>query len=97
MIETTTRLIPQSPLPTSNNTLTVELLSVHGGEDGLGNPLDQMNRLVQNRLSLIRRGLREAHRQAADGRTDDAVLLVERLEEDLKMLQGRLNRECAGA
>jgi hypothetical protein len=51
-----------------------------------------VERLVRKRLDVVRGGLREACRQVCTGRTAEAVDLVERLEEDLAMLQRRLGR-----
>ena len=55
--------------------------------------LRQLDRLVRKRLDLVRGGLREVCRQARSGRGDEAVVLVEKLEEDLAMLQSRVRRE----
>jgi hypothetical protein len=91
MLDRTPQLTPSR---TPESSLTVELLSVHIGSDG-GPP--HLDVLVQKRLGIIRRGLREARRQVRCGQDEDAVVLVEKLEEDLQMLQNRVARAVDSA
>jgi hypothetical protein len=83
-----------NPSRSPDSTLTIHLLAVRAGADAPpgGEGLPHLERLVQNRLGIIRRGLREASRQARCGKGEDAAVLVEKLEEDLQMLQTRVAR-----
>jgi hypothetical protein len=67
------------------------------GRDDLPATEAELERVVQTRLGLVCRGLREASRQAREGHSEDAAVLVEKLAEDLLMLQGRVRRAAEGA
>jgi hypothetical protein len=82
------RTQPIPPPRTSDGRLTIELLAVRAGNDAPP-PLEL---LVEKRLGIVRRGLLEASRQARSGNREDAAVLVEKLAEDLQMLQSRVAR-----
>jgi len=52
----------------------------------------QLNQLLNKRLEIARLGLSEAQQLAAD-QPEDASLLLEKVDEDLHMLQRRLRQE----
>src|SRR5262245_10062389 len=57
----------------------------------------QVNRLVDNRLEIARKGLTELRRRLARGQTEDAEAILDKLNEDLHLLRRRLRREAARA
>lgn len=59
--------------------------------------LDELNRLVSNRLHVTERGLEVLHRQLQTGRTQEAESTLAKIQEDLHLLQQRLKREVAQA
>jgi hypothetical protein len=100
MVDLTPR--PQSPGGAPDSPLTVRIRSVRAGASRRGAPLAEppadnrlgrLDQLVRKRLDLVRGGLREACRQLWSGRDDEAAVLVEKLDEDLAMLQHRVRRE----
>jgi carbon storage regulator CsrA len=57
----------------------------------------QLDRLVQKRLEIARKGLEEAQRHLGSGRSGDAETVLEKLDEDLHLLRRRLRREVEQA
>ncbi len=55
----------------------------------------QLNQLLNRRLEILRRGLSEAQQQLDADQPADATLLLEKVDEDLHMLQRRLQHEVA--
>jgi carbon storage regulator CsrA len=55
----------------------------------------RLSRVVSSRLGVARTGLAELRRHLAAGRIDAAQLLVDKLEEDLALLEGRLEEPAA--
>jgi carbon storage regulator CsrA len=55
--------------------------------------LQQVRRLVDRRLEITRVGIDELRRLLAGGRTSDAEAVLEKIDEDLRMLGRRLRRE----
>jgi len=58
--------------------------------------LVQINQMLNRRLEIARRGLNHA-RQLADSQPEDASVLLEKVNEDLSMLQRRLRLEVEKA
>jgi len=59
--------------------------------------LQQVRRLVDRRLEITRVGIDELRRLLAVGRTTDAEAVLEKIDEDLRMLGRRLRREVERA
>jgi len=53
----------------------------------------QINQLLNKRLAIARQGLNEVHRRLSSGQPDEAANILDKLDEDLHMLQRRLQRE----
>ena len=53
-------------------------------------PAARLNRAVRSRLQVTRTGLAEMRRQLQAGRTDVAQMLLDKIEEDVALLQERL-------
>jgi hypothetical protein len=88
----------------------VHVLSIRPGEVRLGieaAPADQpacpgtalhlLDQLVHKRLEIARDGLDEVRRRARSGRAEDVELLLDKLDEDLHLLQRRVRREVGEA
>ena len=60
-------------------------------------PLLQLDRLLQTRLDIARLGLIELRRRVRAGETPDAETLLDKLDEDLHLLQRRVRGEVARA
>jgi two-component system, OmpR family, response regulator len=54
----------------------------------------RLNDLVQKRLAIVRRGLDEVQRSMAAATTEEAELLLDKLDEDLHLLRQRLHNEA---
>ncbi len=54
-----------------------------------------LHQLVEKRLAIVRRGLDEVQRSMAAATTEEAELLLDKLDEDLLLLRRRLHREAA--
>jgi hypothetical protein len=59
--------------------------------------LVRFNDVVDRRLAIAEKGLAEARQHLAAGQTDDVDLILEKLDEDLRLLRGRLRREIQTA
>jgi carbon storage regulator CsrA len=57
-------------------------------------PLPAISALVEKRLAILRRGLDEVQRSVSAARTDEAELLLDKLDEDLNLLRQRLQTEA---
>jgi carbon storage regulator CsrA len=53
-----------------------------------------LHQLVEKRLAIVRRGLDEVQRSMAAATTEEAELLLDKLDEDLHLLRRRLHREA---
>jgi hypothetical protein len=53
-----------------------------------------LGEVVHKRLAIARLGLSEARRHLRAGRSDDAGVLLDKVEEDLHLLQRRLTSEA---
>jgi carbon storage regulator CsrA len=60
----------------------------------LAPPRPAINSLVEKRLAILRRGLDEIQRSMSADRTDEAELLLDKLDEDLRLLRQRLHSEA---
>jgi carbon storage regulator CsrA len=56
-------------------------------------PGPRLNRVVRSRLQVTRTGLAEARRQLLAGRAEAAQLLLDKIEEDVALLQERLGEQ----
>jgi carbon storage regulator CsrA len=63
-------------------------------QPALAPPLPALNSLVEKRLAILRRGLDEVQRSVSAARTDEAGLLLDKLDEDLHLLRLRLLSEA---
>lgn len=52
-------------------------------------------KLVEKRLAIVRRGLDEVQRSMSAARTEEAELLLDKLDEDLHLLRQRVHSESA--
>jgi carbon storage regulator CsrA len=59
-------------------------------------PAARLNQVVRSRLQVARTGLEEMRRQLLAGRTEVAALLLDKVEEDVALLQERLGEPPAG-
>jgi hypothetical protein len=50
-----------------------------------------MEQVVIKRLEIAHRGLEEVRRHLGDGRSGDAAMILDKLEEDLSLLRERLH------
>lgn len=66
-----------------------------GSEPGSLLGLMRLNQLLQKRLQIARRGLQELRRQVETGSTDDVETVLQRVDEDLALLQARVQHETA--
>jgi hypothetical protein len=55
--------------------------------------LHQINELLDKRLEIARIGLDELRRQVLRGETEKAEIILDKLDEDLHMLNRRMRRE----
>lgn len=55
--------------------------------------LGDIERLMDKRLEIAREGLNEARQSLRSGNSDDARLILEKVDEDLHLLRRRLRRE----
>jgi carbon storage regulator CsrA len=55
--------------------------------------LPKIRQLLEKRLEIAREGLTEAHAMMRAGNSEDAQLLIEKIDEDLHLLRRRLRRE----
>jgi carbon storage regulator CsrA len=53
----------------------------------------QINQLLNKRLAIARQGLNEVHSRLSSGNSEEAASILDKLDEDLHMLQRRLQRE----
>jgi carbon storage regulator CsrA len=60
----------------------------------LAPPPSAITALVEKRLAILRRGLDEVQRSMSADRTDEAELLLDKLDEDLHLLRQRLQSEA---
>jgi hypothetical protein len=65
-------------------------LTSHASADAVPVP-PPMEQVVVKRLEIARRGLAEARRHLGDGRTGDAKVILDKLDEDLHLLRKRLH------
>ena len=56
-------------------------------------PLPSLNALVEKRLAIFRQGLDEVQRSMSSAHTEEAKLLLDKLDEELHLLRQRLQRE----
>jgi carbon storage regulator CsrA len=63
---------------------------------GAEEELRQLRRLVRQRLEVARTGLAALERQIADGRSADAAETLRRIDEDLQLLEGRVDGAARG-
>lgn len=81
----------------------VRVLTGEAADRGLrpsaGEPptLLQLDRLVQERLEIARLGLAELRRRIGAGQDADAEILLNKIDEDLDLLQRRVRREVEAA
>ena len=59
--------------------------------------LVQLNQLVDRRLAVAHRGLTELYRHLRSGRLEEAETILDKLHEDLHLLQRRVRREVEKA
>jgi hypothetical protein len=78
-------------------TLHTRVAAPARNDTAVADRLQQLDHLVRKRLDIVRGGLREACRQVRAGQNDEATVLVSKLEEDLDMLQRRIQREFNSA
>jgi hypothetical protein len=57
--------------------------------------LVRFNDVVDRRLAIAEIGLAEARQHLAAGQTDDVDVILEKLDEDLRLLRRRLRQESA--
>jgi hypothetical protein len=62
--------------------------------DSPDSPPSHLGEVVHKRLSIARLGLSEVRRHLRDGRNADAGVLLDKVEEDLHLLQRRLARDA---
>ena len=55
--------------------------------------LHQLNKLVEKRLEITRQGLDELRQHLAQGLSENAEAILERIDEDLLLLRRRVRRE----
>lgn len=53
----------------------------------------QLTQMLDRRLAIARKGLSEAQRYLDAGQTEDAGVVLEKVDEDLHLLRCRLSRE----
>jgi carbon storage regulator CsrA len=56
-------------------------------------PLPRLNQLVEKRLAILRQGLDEVQRSMSASTTDEAELLLDKLDEEVTLLRQRLHSE----
>jgi carbon storage regulator CsrA len=76
------RIAEWGPAPTTTPAAEVEVPA-----------LQQVRRLIDRRLEVTRVGVAEMRRLLADGHTEDAEAVLDKIDEDLRMLGRRLRRE----
>jgi hypothetical protein len=59
--------------------------------------LVRFNQLVDRRLGIARMGLEDVRKHLVAGQTDDAEMILGKVDEDLLMLRQRLGREIESA
>ena len=82
------RLLGKAFFPTSPASAEVVPVPPGGRPAGEAPPMEQV---VVKRLEIARRGLEEARRHLGDGRTGDAQMILDKLDEDLHLLRKRLH------
>jgi carbon storage regulator CsrA len=60
----------------------------------LAPPLPAINSLVEKRLAILRCGLDEIQRSVSADRTEETELLLDKLDEDLRLFRQRLHTEA---
>ena len=55
--------------------------------------LSPFTQMVDRRLAIAQMGLAEARHHVAAGRSDDAGIVLEKIDEDLHLLRCRMSRE----
>jgi sRNA-binding carbon storage regulator CsrA len=55
--------------------------------------LNQLNRLVDKRLEITRQGIEELRQHMELGRTEDAEAVLDKIDEELRLLRRRIRRE----
>jgi carbon storage regulator CsrA len=63
-------------------------------EEAAAPPLPRLNQLVEKRLAILRQGLDEVQRSMSAAQTEEAELLLHKLDEDLNLLRQRLHNEA---
>jgi hypothetical protein len=53
----------------------------------------QLRQMLDRRLSIAQKGLAEAQQHLAAGQSEDAGIVLEKVDEDLHLLRCRLSRE----
>lgn len=66
-------------------------------DPGTPSTLLRLNQLVDRRLAVAHRGLAELHRHLRHGQTEDAAVIADKLDEDLRLLRRRLWTEVEQA
>jgi hypothetical protein len=61
--------------------------------NSLSPSLSQLTQLLDRRLAIAQKGLAEASLHLAAGQTEDAGIVLEKVDEDLNLLRCRLSRE----
>ena len=78
-----------NPASSADAPMTVTVVTVKARDNGPGLP-----QVVTRRLDVARVGLAELRRRLADASPEDAAVLLDKLDEDLMLLQRRLRREA---
>ena len=61
--------------------------------NALSTSLSQFTQMVDRRLAIAQKGLAEARQHLASGQSEDAGIVLEKIDEDLHLLRCRLSRE----
>ena len=57
-------------------------------------PSNQFRQMIDRRLTIAQKGLAEVRRHLEAGRSEDAGIVLEKIDEDLHLLRCRLEREA---
>jgi hypothetical protein len=60
--------------------------------NALSASFSQFTQMVDRRLAIAQKGLTEAQRHLAAGEAEDAGIVLEKIDEDLRLLRCRVNR-----
>jgi hypothetical protein len=92
---------PHESVDYSSYQISVHVESIQSGAAFPGadepSPLLQLDRLLQKRLEIARLGLTELRRRVQAGDAPDAEIILDKLDEDLHLLQRRVRGEVARA